>query len=79
MNKDNGENELYKDMSEFKREFATPLFRLYNRLISQEFVRLTDEERLSKMLDEALHRFNDLVTFYSTPPESNSVVPLDEL
>ena len=77
--KENGENELYMDMKEFKRDFLLPVSTLYNRLNSQEFVRFTDEEKLFKMLDEALHRFKNLIDFYSTPPESYTVVPFTEV
>ena len=67
------------DMEEFKRDFLLPVSTLYNRLNSQVFVRFTDEEKLFKMLDEALHRFKDLIDFYSTPPESNTAVPFTEV
>ena len=77
--KKNGEYELYMDMKEFKRDFLLPVSTLYNRLNSQEFVRFTDEEKLFKMLDEALHRFKNLIDFYSTPPESNTAVPFTEV
>ena len=77
--KENKENELYKDMLYFKREFGVPLFSFYDRLMQQEFIRFTDEEKLFKMLDETLHRFKDLIEFYSTPPESHSDVPFSEV
>ena len=77
--KENVENELYKDMKEFKRDFLAPLLAFYNHLNSQEFIRFTDEEKLFRMLDEALHRFKELIDFYSTPPESNTSVPFEEL
>ena len=77
--KENKGNELYKDMMFFEREFATPLFDFYERLNSQEFIRFTDEEKLFKMLDETLHMFKDLIDFYSTPPESNTLVPFTEV
>ena len=77
--KENKGNELYKDMMFFKREFVTPLFDFYERLNSQEFIRFTDEEKLFKMLDETLHMFRDLIDFYSTPPESNTLVPFTEV
>ena len=77
--KENRENELYKGMMYFKREFVAPLSTLYNRLSSQEFIRFMDEEKLFKMLDETLHRFKDLVDFYSVPPESNTAVPFTEV
>ena len=66
--KENKENELFKDMLFFKREFLIPLLALYNRLMQQAFVRFTDEEKLFRMLDETLCRFKDLIDFYSTPP-----------
>ena len=77
--KENGENELYMDMKEFKRDFLLPVSTLYNRLNSQEFVRFTDEEKLFKMLDEALHRFKNLIDFYSVPPEAPVSAPLSEV
>ena len=63
--KENKDNELYKDMLHFKREFLLPLLALYNRLNGQEFIRFTDEEKLFKMLDKALCLFKDLIDFYS--------------
>ena len=77
--KENKESELYGDMRDFERDFATPLFEFYNRLSSQEFIRFTDKEKLFKLLYKALHRFKDLVDFYSTPPESNTFVPFSEV
>ena len=77
--KENQENELYKDMLYFKREFATPLFNFYDRLMQKEFIRFTDKEKLFKMLDKTLCMFKDLIDFYSTPPESHSDVPFSEL
>ena len=77
--KENKENELYRDMKDFKIGFLTPLLTLYNHLISREFVRFTDEERLFEMLDKALHRFKDLIDFYSVPPKGPVSVPFEEL
>ena len=77
--KENKGNELYKDMLYFKREFLIPASGLYDRLMQQEFVHFTDEEKLFRMLDKTLHRFKDLIDFYSTPPESNTSVPLSEV
>ena len=77
--KENKDNELYKDMMFFKREFATPLFDFYNRLSRQEFIRFTDEEKLFKMLDETLRMFKDLIDFYSVPPKGPVSVPLSEM
>ena len=74
--KENEGNELYKDMLYFKREFATPLSNFYDRLIGQNFVRFTDEEKFFKMLDETLRMFKDLIDFYSVPPETPVSVPL---
>ena len=77
--KENRENELYKDMMFFKREFATPLFDFFERLNGQEFIRFTDERRLFEMLDETLRVFKDLIDFYSVPPEGPVSVPLSEV
>ena len=72
-------NEFYQDMLEFKRDFALPLFRFYNRLNRQNFIRFTDEEKFYRMLDEALRRFKDIIDFYSVPPEAPMFVPLSEV
>ena len=77
--KENKDNQLYKDMLYFKREFLSPLLALYNRLNGQEFVRLSDEYKLSKMLDRSLVLFKDLIDFYSVPPEAPVSVPLSEV
>ena len=77
--KENKDNQLYKDMLHFKREFLLPLMRLYNRLSSQEFIRFTDEEKFFKMLDRALRLFKDLIDYYSVPPEAPTSVPLTEV
>ena len=77
--KENKDNQLYKDMLHFKREFLLPLMRLYNRLSSQEFIRFTDEEKFFKMLDRALRLFKDLIDYYSVPPEAPTSVPLNEV
>ena len=76
---ENKDNQLYKDMLYFKREFFTPLFVLYKRLRDQEFVRLTDEEKFFKMLDNTIRLFKDLVDFYSVPPDGPTSVPLAEV
>ena len=77
--KENKDNQLYKDMLHFKREFLLPLMRLYNRLSSQEFIRFTDEEKFFKMLDNTLRLFKDLIDYYSVPPEGPVSVPLSEV
>ena len=77
--KENKDNQLYKDMLYFKREFLSPLLALYNRLNGQEFVRLTDEYKLYKMLDRALFLFKDLIDFYSVPPEAPVSTPFSEV
>ena len=77
--KENQDNELYKDMLFFKREFATPLFEFYDRLSSQKFIRFTDEEKFFKMLDEALQMFKELIDFYSVPPKGPVSAPLSEV
>ena len=77
--KENKDNQLYKDMLYFKREFFTPLFDFYKRLRDQEFVRLTDEHKFFKMLDNTIRLFKDLVDFYSVPPDGPSSVPLSEV
>ena len=77
--KENKDNQLYKDMLYFKREFLAPLVTLYNRLNGQEFVRLSDEYKLYKMLDKTLRLFKDLIDFYSVPPEAPVSVPLSEV
>ena len=76
---ENKDNQLYKDMLHFKREFLSPLLALYNRLNSQEFIRFTDEEKFFKMFDRALFLFKDLIDFYSVPPEAPVSVPLSEV
>ena len=77
--KENKDNQLYKDMLHFKREFLAPLLALYNRLNNQEFVRFTDEYKFFKMLDRTLLLFKDLIDFYSVPPEAPVSVPLSEV
>ena len=77
--KENKDNQLYKDMLHFKREFLLPLLRLYRRLNAQEFVRFTDEEKFFKMLDNTLRLFKDLIDYYSVPPEGPVSLPLTEV
>ena len=78
--KENEGNEFYQDMKEFRRDFALPLFRFYDRLNGQTFIRFTDEEQFYRMLDEALRRFKDLIDCYSSvPPEAPVSVPLSEV
>ena len=77
--KENKNNQLYKDMLHFKREFFTPLFDFYKRLNDQEFVRLTDEYKLFKMLDNTLRLFKDLIDYYSVPPDGPVSLPLTEV
>ena len=77
--KENQENELYKDMLYFKREFATPLFNFYDRLKGQKFIRFTEEQKLFEMLDKTLCMFKDLIDFYSVPPEGPVSAPLSEV
>ena len=77
--KENKDNQLYKDMLYFKRQFFTPLFDFYKRLNDQEFVRLTDEYKFFKMLDKTIRLFKDLIDFYSVPPEGPVAVPLNEM
>ena len=77
--KENKENELYKVMMFFEREFGVPLFSFYDRLMQQEFIRFTDEQNFFEMLDETLCRFKDLIDFYSVPPKGPVSVPLEEL
>ena len=76
--KENKGNDFYQDMKEFKRDFAVLLFEFYDRLNSQNFIRFTYEEKLFKMLDEALRRFKDLIDFYSVPPEAPVSAPLSK-
>ena len=66
-------------MLHFEREFLLPLLALYRRLNAQEFVRLTDEYKFFKMLDNTIRLFKDLVDFYSVPPDGPSSVPLAEV
>ena len=77
--KENKDNALYKDMLHFKREFFTPLFDFYKRLNAQEFVRLTDEYKFFKMLDNTIRLFKDLIDYYSAPPEAPVSAPLTEV
>ena len=77
--KENKDNQLYKDMLHFKREFLLPLLRFYDRLIAQEFVRFTDEVKFFKMLDNTLRLFKDLIDYYSVPPEGPVSLPLTEV
>ena len=77
--KENKDNQLYKDMLHFKREFLSPLFAMYRRLDAQEFVRLTDEYKFFKMLDNTLRLFKDLIDYYSVPPEAPVSAPLIEV
>ena len=77
--KENKDNALYKDMLHLKREFLSPLLAMYRRLNAQEFVRLTDEYKFFKMLDNTIRLFKDLIDFYSVPPEGPVSVPLSEV
>ena len=78
--KENEEPELYEDLMEL-REYIGPVspVRLSNRLSQQEFVTFTEEQELFEKMEIAVKRFNALVTHYSIPPESHSVVPFSEL
>ena len=78
MEKENEETELYPDLMEL-REYIGPVLRLSNRLLQEEFVRFTEEEELFEKMEIAVKRFNALVTHYSIPPESHSVVLFSEL
>ena len=77
--KENKDNQLYKDMLYFKRQFFTPLFDFYKRLNDQDFERLTVEYEFFKMLDKTLRLFKDLIDFYSVPPEGPMSIPLSEM
>ena len=77
--KENKDNQLYKDMLHFKREFLLPLLAMYRRLDTQEFVRFTDEEKFFKMLDNTLRLFKDLIDYYSVPPDGPVSLPLTEV
>ena len=77
--KENKDNQLYKDMLHFKREFLLPLLAMYRRLDAQEFVRFTDEEKFFKMLDNTLRLFKDLIDYYSVPPDGPVSLPLTEV
>ena len=72
--KENEETEMYKDLVDVK-ELTVSALRLYNRLMRQEFVCVTDEEELFEKMELAVKTFNSVVTYYSTPPESNEDVP----
>ena len=76
--KENEEEDMSRDLVEVK-ELTVIALRVYRRLMRQEFVRVTDEEDLFNKMELAVKCFNDVVRFYSTPPESNEDVPLSEL
>ena len=65
---------MCKDLVEVK-ELTVAALRLYNRLMRQEFVRVTDEQELFEKMELAVKSFNEVVTYYSTPPESKADEP----
>ena len=65
---------MCKDLVEV-RELTVSALRLYHRLMRQEFVRVTDEEELFEKMELAVKTFNEVVTYYSVPPESNADEP----
>ena len=76
--KENEEEDMSRDLVEVK-ELTVIALRVYRRLMRQEFVRVMDEQDLFNKMELAVKCFNDVVRFYSTPPESNEDVPLSEL
>ena len=76
--KENEEEDMSRDLVEVK-ELTVDALRVYRRLMRQTFVRVTDEQELFNKMELAVKCFNDVVRFYSTPPESDSVIPLSEL
>lgn len=65
--KENAETEFYEELLEL-RELAVPALKLYYRLMRQEFVRFTDEERLFDMMELAVKRFNAFVLEHAIAP-----------
>ena len=76
--KENGDTEIYEGLVYIK-ELTVSALRFYHRLMTQTFVRFTDEQELFEQMELAVKSFNEFVMYYSTPLESNSVVPLSEL
>ena len=76
--KENEDTEIYEDLVYIKGLTMSAL-RLYNRIMSREFVRLSEGEELFEQMELAVKSFNEFVIYYSTRPESNVVVPLSEL
>ena len=72
--KENEEEDMCRDLVEVK-ELTVSALRLYRRLIRQEFVRVMDEQELFDKMELAVKTFNSVVTYYSTPPESNTEEP----
>lgn len=79
MEKENEETDIYVDLMDLKRYHIVPALRLYNRLMHQEFVQVREEQQLAEKTNLAVQTFNDFVTEYSTPPETNPFVPFDEM
>ena len=79
MEKENEETEIYEDLLDLKNNHIVPALRLYNKLVSQEFVRVRDEQEFAERTNRAVETFNSFVKDYSVPPDSNPFVPFDEL
>ena len=62
--KENGETEVYVDLTGLKREHLAPSIKLYNRLNRQEFVRYSDEQALRTKIHFAVLAYNKLVEEY---------------
>ena len=76
--KENEEEDMSRDLVEVK-ELTVDALKLYRRLMRQEFVRFTDEQELFDKMELAVKCFNDVVRFYSTPPENTDDVPFSVL
>ena len=72
--KENEEEDMSRDLVEVK-ELTVDALKLYRRLMRQTFVRFTDEQELFNKMELVVKCFNDVVRFYSTPPESNTEEP----
>ena len=74
--KENKETEICEDLVYIKELTVSAL---YNRLMTQTFVRFTDKQELFEQMELAVKSFNEFMIYHSTPPESDSVVPFSEL
>ena len=77
--KENSECPLYEELVELNRDLVLPALRLYDRLMSQEFVRVREQQELAERTNRAVGTFNELVMEFSIPPFEGHDTPFRDL